>query len=417
MLTHLDYGIATWALVAAAVLGPTVAVLLAMRDRHRLSARLHNLEDVLRRMRTTDPANQFDDRPEESALQLSRERLVLQNLLDRFPEVTQNFVKVETIPELGESLLAAFERVLDSERGVVFVHGEEGLRLVAETGMEASQETHPEMVVPLGRGRIGYAAEKCLILRAADFSTLDPDDRLSVETGRAFHQEFDFYIPMVHRGKALGCVAVGGMKRIVQKAHTVCMALANLGALVLTNVQRADEIRALSEEDPLTRLSNRRHFYAQLSGRVRDRNRAPFALFLFDLDHFKRINDEHGHAVGDQVLVQVADVVRNFVRREEGEFVCRFGGEEFLCVLDCEDVRALGGRLEDFRHAISRIRVDVDSAAGPVGVRISGGVSFCPAEHEDADVLIRLADDRLYAAKHSGRNRILFENTSSPVAS
>jgi diguanylate cyclase (GGDEF)-like protein len=416
MLAAVDLGQAIWALVGAAVLGPTVAVMLAIRDRHRLLSRLGNLEDVLRRMRTSDPASKFDDRPDESSLQLSRERLVLTNLLDRFPEVTQKFVTVETIEALGSCLLSAFERVLDCDFGVAFVRDDDDrLRGIAQTGL-SERECYPGMTLQMGRGRIGYAAAKCLILRPDDFDALDDEDHRAVENHRTFERDFDLYVPMVHRGRALGCVAVGGMKKVVQKAHSVSMALANLGALVITNIQRAAEIRALSETDPLTKLSNRRHCYAQLDARLRGRKQSPFAVFLFDIEYFKRINDEHGHAIGDAVLVKVAEVTRAFVRPEEGEFACRFGGEEFLCVVNCEDLPSLTARLEAVRGDLARLRLDPGDGSPPVQVRISGGVAFCPAECEDADSLIRLADDRLYAAKESGRNRIYFESTSREVS-
>ena len=405
---------AMWALVGAAVLGPTLAVLLAVRDRARVVSRLNNLEDVLRRMRAGDPSAAFGDRPDESSLQLSRERLVLTNLLDRFPEVTQKFVTVETIEALGACLLSAFERILDCDLGVTFVREGDSLRQIAQTGLDDG-ECYPGMRLQMGLGRIGYAAAKCLILRPDDFETLDPADRGDVENHRTFRRDFDFYVPLVHRGEALGCVAVGGMKKVVQKAHSVSMALANLGALVMTNLQRAAEIRVLSETDPLTKLANRRHCYAQLDSRLRTRKTSPFAVFLLDIDHFKRINDEHGHAIGDTVLVDVANEVRNFARPEEGEFVCRFGGEEFLCVVNCEDLPSLAARLESFREGVAQMELTPGDAVEPIGVRISGGVSFCPAECEDADSLIRLADDRLYAAKESGRNRICFESRAREV--
>ncbi|NJN14601.1 MAG: GGDEF domain-containing protein [Planctomycetes bacterium] len=406
MLGAIQSGAAIWALVAAAVLGPVVAVLLAVRDRQRLILRLGNLEDVLRRMRGSDTP--FDDRGDESTLQLSRERIVLTTLLDRFPEVTQKFVNVEHIDELGERILGACERILGCDAGVAFIREGDRLRLVAQMGLP-DHECKPGLVTPVGSGRIGYAALKCLILRPGDFATLDHDVHAEVERTRVFDRDFDFYIPLVHGGDAIGCLAIGGMKKVVQKAHTVCMALANLGALVITNLQRAAEIRALSETDPLTRLSNRRHAYAQLEARLAVRKTAPFALFLFDIDYFKRVNDEYGHHVGDRILVEVADAARAFVRREEGEFACRFGGEEFLCVLNCEDLPSLSARLESFRLAVGSIHAEAANQPDSMPIHISGGVAFCPAEREDADSLIRLADDRLYAAKERGRNQILFE--------
>lgn len=413
MLAETGIPLALWALVAAAVLGPLVAVLLVLRDRTRLAARLGNLEEILRRLRSMDPTAQFDERANEP-LQLSRERIVLNSLLDRFPEVTQKFVLVATIEELGQVLLSSFERILESGYGAVFVREENVLRLTARAGLEEA-ECPPGLEIPMGHDRIGYAAQKCLILRPGDFATLDPRDQVEVEGSRVIPREFDFYVPLVHRGTSIGCVAVGGMKKVVQKAHSVCMALANLGALVITNIQRADEIRELSEEDPLTRLSNRRHCYQLLAERVLLRNTAPFALFLFDIDHFKRINDTHGHALGDAVLVRLADEARRFVHPEEGEFACRFGGEEFLCLLGCDDVPSLAARIEAFRMAVAGIRLEVSHGRESPQVRISGGVAFCPAEHEDADALIRLADDRLYLAKESGRNRVMFESTRTTV--
>jgi len=408
MFAAIDLGI--WALVGAAVLGPTLAVMLSLRDRHRLTNRLGNLEDVLRRMRTSDPASQFDDRPDETSLELSRERIVLTSLLDRFPEVTKEFVAVKTAERLGESILASFHRILDCDSGVAFLREGDVLRMVAQAGL-SDDEYEPRMTIPMQHGRIGHAATKCLILRPGDFATLDHDVHEYVERTRVFDREFEYYIPLVHDGEPLGCVAIGGIRRPVQKAHTVCLALANLGALVLTNIARAEEIRKLSQTDPLTQLANRRYFYQQLDDRLGRRNSSPFALFLFDIDHFKVINDEHGHHIGDEVLVQIADVARAFVREDADEFSCRFGGEEFICVINAEDRNALSARLDQFRDSLAEVRV-----VGKSGViKVSGGVVFCPEERAEADPLIQLADERLYEAKRSGRDKILLESSASGV--
>ena len=404
--------LAMWALVGAAVLGPTLAVMISVRDRNRLTNRLSNLEDVLRRMRTSDPASQFDDRPDETSLELSRERIVLTSLLDRFPEVTKEFVAVKTAEKLGESILAAFHRILGCEFGAAFLREGDVLRLVAQAGLEPD-ECMPKMTIPMQHGRIGHAATKCLILTPSDFATLDHDVHEYVERTRVLDREFEFYIPLVHDSEPLGCVAIGGIRRPVQKAHTVSLALANLGALVLTNIMRAEVIRKLSQTDPLTQLANRRHFYEQLDQRIGQRNAAPFALILLDIDHFKLINDRHGHHVGDEVLVQVADVTRAFVRPDEGEFACRFGGEEFICVVNADDVSKLAKRLDRYRDAVAEVSI----AGGEDLVRMSGGVAFCPAEREEADPLIQLADDRLYEAKQGGRDRICLETTKSEVES
>ena len=409
MFAVIDY--AMWALVGAAVLGPSLAVMISLRDRNRLLNRLSNLEDVLRRMRSSDPASQFGDRPDETPLQVSRERIGLTNLLDRFPEVTKQFVAVKTAERLGESIIAAFNRILGCEYGVAFLRDGDTLRLVAQDGLTVD-ECPPKMTTPMTHGRIGHVSTKCLILRPGDFAVLDHDVHEYVERTRVFDREFEFYIPLVHDGQSLGCVAIGGMRKEVQKAHTVSLALANLGALVLTNIRRAEEIRKLSQTDPLTQLANRRHFYEMLAERLERRAQSPFALFLFDIDHFKQTNDRFGHAVGDQVLVGVADVARAFVREDEGEFACRFGGEEFICVVDADDLPSLSRRLDSFREAIAEVQASEDGE-DPAGVRVSGGVAFCPAEGEEPDSLIKLADERLYRAKESGRDRIFLDSATA----
>jgi diguanylate cyclase (GGDEF)-like protein len=394
----------------AAIFGILATVLVAIRDRRRLAERLNTLEDILRRIRASDPENQFDERPQESPLQLSRERLLLQNLLDRFPEVTQKFVLVENVEELCRVQLAAFTSVLGTTYGAVFVRDGDRLTLMAQTGLEG--EDLPE-AVRIGEGRIGHAALKCLILRPGDFATLNTDERLAVEHSRKVTAEFDFYVPLVYRGDAIGCVAVGGMKRVVQKSHSVCMALANLGSVVLTNIQRANKIRILSEEDPLTRLSNRRHCLELLAERLKTRNEQPFALLLFDVDHFKLINDQHGHGVGDNVLRLIADTARDLVDESNGEFACRFGGDEHLCVLNVGDISDLATRVEEFRGSVKAIKVEVAPDQETPAVHITGGVSFCPAEEEEIDALIALADRRLYSAKEAGRDRIVFESSAA----
>ncbi|MFQ5845508.1 MAG: GGDEF domain-containing protein, partial [Planctomycetota bacterium] len=247
------------------------------------------------------------------------------------------------------------------------------------------------------------------------FAQLDRADRMRIDGSESLEGNFDYYIPMIYRGRAIGCVAVGGIGRAVNKARAAGMAVANLGSLVLTSILRERQVRTLSEQDPLTQLSNRRHCYELLGERLEHRRTSPFALFLFDIDNFKQVNDEHGHAVGDEVLRKLAAIARQLVHPEEDEFAARIGGEEFLCLLGCEDVAALAARLEDFRLAVSHIDVEADSDKASVIVRVSGGVAFYPAEEADADALIRLADDRLYAAKKSGRNRIFLESGPAKV--
>ncbi len=400
---------------AAAIFGILATVLVAVRDRRRLVDRLSTLEEVLRRVRASDPENQFDERPAESPLELSRERLLLQNLLDRFPAVTQKFVVVEDIEELCRVLLGAFAAVLGSTFGVVFVRESRMLRLRAQSGI-GTEQLSDELEIRVGEGRVGLSAANCLIMRPDDFTALDDASRAAVDADQSMKTEFELYVPLIYRGDAIGCVAVGGMTRVVQKSHAVSMALANLGSVVLSNIQRANEIRILSEQDPLTGLNNRRRCIELLAERLETRNTHPFGILLFDVDHFKHINDHWGHGIGDIVLMAIADVARVMVDETAGEFACRFGGDEHLILINSSEIADVAARVEQLRQSIADIDVDVPDPSDKPEVRITGGVAFCPAEEEDVDTLIALADSRLYYAKEHGRDRITIEPTPDEVA-
>jgi diguanylate cyclase (GGDEF)-like protein len=153
--------------------------------------------------------------------------------------------------------------------------------------------------------------------------------------------------------------------------------------------------------DDLTDLSNRRageQAIARETARSRRTGR-PLSFVLFDVDHFKMVNDTHGHATGDRVLREVARYLSAFLRR--GDIAVRWGGEEFLVILADESRQAASQFAERVRKAIELLRVE---NVGPI--TISAGVSEL-AEGEDADSALHRADENLYEAKRSGRNRVV----------
>ena len=157
--------------------------------------------------------------------------------------------------------------------------------------------------------------------------------------------------------------------------------------------------------DALTGLANRRHLEEYLAEqfRISSRYGTPLSLIIFDIDFFKRVNDEHGHPVGDQVLREVAVVLQRTMR--EADLCARFGGEEFVAVLPATSIE---GALD----SAERVRVAVEkqamlTAGGKLSVTISGGVSsYRSGEQPSHDWLLKEADMALYEAKRTGRNRI-----------
>lgn len=170
------------------------------------------------------------------------------------------------------------------------------------------------------------------------------------------------------------------------------------------NIERAyhEEIYRLTTIDGLTQIFNKRYFMETLEREVARslRYRRDMALVMFDIDHFKVINDTHGHLAGDAVLKNLAFTVKDKIRRED--LFARYGGEEFAIVLPEID----GFNARQFAEKIRRIVETTEFRFENVkmDVTISMGVAVLDADVTDAAMLIKRADERLYEAKNAGRN-------------
>ena len=129
-----------------------------------------------------------------------------------------------------------------------------------------------------------------------------------------------------------------------------------------------------------------------------------FGIAIFDIDHFKTVNDSYGHLVGDDVLAGVAQLLQRTAR--QGDIVGRFGGEEFIAFLPGADLSAVNGFAERVREAIAEETVVVGNEVA-INVTISAGVAALPTCADSLQDGIRVADDRLYIAKRAGRNRVV----------
>ena len=178
-----------------------------------------------------------------------------------------------------------------------------------------------------------------------------------------------------------------------------------------------DGLCELSSRDPLTGLANRRHFELMLAGEVDRVARAgePALVLMIDIDHFKKVNDAHGHPAGDEVLKHVAHTLQDCIRPMDT--VARFGGEEFAMILpNCPP---------SFAQAVAeRIRIRVQSMTIPISpsdtvrVTVSLGGAFAPQWVRSSALLwVERADQQLYRAKSEGRNRACLEQPAVSLVS
>jgi diguanylate cyclase (GGDEF)-like protein/PAS domain S-box-containing protein len=209
-------------------------------------------------------------------------------------------------------------------------------------------------------------------------------------------------VPVIVDGAVWGSLGVACTRPgpLPAGAEALLCRLAELAALSVMSASARDQMATLASTDHLTGLWNRRAFQERLAAELERARRydRPMALVMLDIDHFKRINDVHGHPVGDRVLIEVAS--RLFATVREGEVVARIGGEEFAWILP-----ETGG--ESAVAAAERVRLAIaaETFTGVGHLTISLGVCDLD-EGETASELIRLADRALYWAKAGGRDRV-----------
>lgn len=171
--------------------------------------------------------------------------------------------------------------------------------------------------------------------------------------------------------------------------------------------EKNKELERLSISDGLTGLFNHRHIHGLLAEEFERvaRTHDCMSVAMFDLDHFKTVNDTHGHQAGDRVLVDLADILREVAR--DVDRIGRYGGEEFMVLLPetCIDDAAVF--VERVRREVARTAFDVGRDE-PLKMTLSAGVATYPHELiADVESLVRHADQALYSAKETGRNRVV----------
>jgi diguanylate cyclase (GGDEF)-like protein len=186
----------------------------------------------------------------------------------------------------------------------------------------------------------------------------------------------------------------------------VCVTISDVTHVSIVQREREEAVAKLQEyadRDGLTGIANRRYFEARLRDEYTrwQRYGGEMSVLLFDLDHFKKINDQFGHGVGDTVLREMAQRVAQVVRVQDT--FGRFGGEEFALLLPCTPIEDAMLVAEKIRHTIGDTPVEVQGVQVPVTASV--GAAAARAGIPNYDVLINEADAALYSAKRQGRNR------------
>ncbi|MDP2324095.1 MAG: sensor domain-containing diguanylate cyclase [Gammaproteobacteria bacterium] len=222
-------------------------------------------------------------------------------------------------------------------------------------------------------------------------------------------------LPLIAGGEALGSLwlaAPGTPDETAENGGEIdgdrmdfYVAVAETLSFAIANLRLRETLRYQALRDPLTGLFNRRYLHDVVDHelqRAASRNQE-LSVVMFDIDHFKRLNDAFGHAAGDTVLARLGALLREWVRADD--IAVRYGGEEFTIVLPDTSSELAVARAESLRQAIASLSVEHDGQP-LVQVTISAGIATFPVHGIDREALIQSADQALYASKRAGRNRV-----------
>ena len=323
--------------------------------------------------------------------------------LDRVVEFLGSVPSEADPAHMPHALAASALRIIGGSGALVAAWRPEEGRVVTRTG-DGGGPAVGEVFTALD-GDLAHAARTRATVRRAPGD--GPDHALAspTENWARSMPAYRTVIPLVDPlDQATGVLAVWGTTSPAEQGIALLQAIAPLLALQLSQADDLERFRARADVDALTGLPNR----SALEDRMEEerarfhRYRRPLSLLVIDLDHFKRINDTHGHEAGDAVLRRVADVLRSVIR--DVDFAARFGGEELVVLLPETMLTAALDAGERVRAAVAAAPIEYDG--GTIPVTASVGVSSCPDCVADPEALFTSADSALYASKEGGRNRV-----------
>jgi diguanylate cyclase (GGDEF)-like protein len=399
---------------------PEDALFVAMRDQHgSLLGILSVDEPASGRRPTDDDLDILVSLADHAALALeaareaaasARHQRALEELLDVSSRITGETSSTEILRRVCTGIRDALDfqnvcaALVDPETGKVVPHAAAGWRLeeLGSRGIVGVAEIE-------GLLDDAFLREGCYLLtheeaRARLASTVEVyPSQLNGQGPWAWNRHWLFVPLQDGGGGLLGYIWVDNpTDRLVPSADRLqaLRIFANDAAAALVSGHHLGELRFLADHDPLTRLLNRRAFMTRLDGEVARATRygRSFGLVIADLDEFKQLNDQYGHAAGDEALVAFANVLVESLRKPDDAF--RIGGDEFA-VLVAEATE------EDARQVVARVEMllrGLAAGGGPwfADLSASFGCAACPEDATDSKTLFRLSDEALYDAKRNG---------------
>ncbi|MGK7955172.1 MAG: diguanylate cyclase [Crocosphaera sp.] len=222
--------------------------------------------------------------------------------------------------------------------------------------------------------------------------------------------------PIIAQGKTLGIIHVSAtdITKLTRETENLAETVSDYITLSLANLKLQEDLKQQSIRDSLTGLYNRRYLYEFLKKEVvkAERYKTEIGIILMDVDHFKKINDNYSHALGDVVLEDIGEFLRNNIR--ESDIACRYGGEEFILIFPHAGLENTYKRAETLRQKIKHLHFRYQQHHLKT-ITVSVGVANFPQHGATGEQIVHHADLALYAAKNQGRDRTVIYTKELPV--
>lgn len=329
------------------------------------------------------------------------------DIAEQVPVIAKHLTEKLSAASVPAIAVRAFKEFFHATHVGFFVPVSNSADYTLEVGVGFPPEWQGAIRIASDEGIVGAALQRrCVTSRQEPFSA--PGQRTSANTLEELGITPDFAVPISGipgRPDVNGVIAVAGTPFPPEEERKYVAMLSDLISIALQKANFADANKAAAWKDDLTGVSKRLHFVQRFEAEIRrtENYQQPCALFMFDVDRFKTVNDTYGHAAGDIVIRKVAEIA--VLNTRSSDLVGRYGGDEFLVLIAGSSEEQAFQYCENIRKKIAGTDIRIPGLTEPVRLTISGGLSVFPQHGRSTTDLTRAADHALYEAKRRGRNQ------------
>jgi diguanylate cyclase (GGDEF)-like protein len=343
---------------------------------------------------------------------LKKELARKRDIADQLPVIAKNLTEKLSADCIPAIAVRAFKEFFHATQVGYFVAVPNSPDYTLEVGVGFSPDWQERVRVHSDEGILGVTLQKRTVVSRTELrasSGRRPSGRSLEQLGVSP----DFAAPVFGVAELAGVIVVSGSPFPPDEERRYVSMLADLISIAIQKANLSDAHKTAAWKDDLTGVAKRLHFLQRFEAEIRrtENYQQPFALFMFDVDRFKAVNDTYGHAAGDVVIRKVAEIA--MLNTRSSDLVGRYGGDEFLVLITSSTQEQAFQYCENIRKKFAATEIRIPGLAEPIRLTISGGLAVFPAHGHSTAELTRAADHALYEAKRRGRDQTVIASVDT----